>query len=367
MFKLVTIRAHEMGLLFRDGDFRGLLDAGTHLFFDPLGRVEVAVSSLRGPWLVHEKLDVVVKSGALADQALVLDLQDHQRALVWIDGRFHGILGPGLHAAWTTRRDVRAAVADAREVRFTHPQLPAILRTPGVERFIEVLTVPPHHAGVLFIDGVHADTLTPGTYAAWRNVAAVKLVNVDLREQLLDVAGQDLMTADRVTLRLNMVVALRVVDPLRGVAAVDDVQQALYREAQLVLRAVVGGRPLDALLAEKESVGHELLAQLRPRATALGVEVATAGVRDVILPGDMKELLNRVTEAKAAAEAHLITRREETAAMRSQANTARLLQDNPTLMRLRELEVLEKIAATGKLRVVLGGDKGLAERVLNTL
>src|SRR5207247_1486977 len=125
-------------------------------------------------------------------------------------------------------------------------------------------------------------------------------------------------------------------------------------------------RVLDAFLTDKDAVGRELLEQLRPRATALGVEVATAGIRDVILPGEMKDLLNKVTEAKTAAEANLITRREETAAMRSQANTARLLQDNPTLMRLRELEVLEKIAATAKLSVVLG-DKGLTERVVNVL
>jgi len=94
--------------------------------------------------------------------------------------------------------------------------------------------------------------------------------------------------------------------------------------------------------------------------------VIAKGTGDVILPGDMKELMNKVTEAKKAAEANLIARREETAAMRSQANTAKLLEDNPTLMRLRELEVLERVAASGKLNVVLG-EKGLAERVVNLL
>src|SRR5262249_48591050 len=157
--------------------------------------------------------------------------------------------------------------------------------------------------------------------------------NVDLREVTLDVVGQDLMTADRVTLRLNLVVLMRVIDPLRGVTMVDDVKQALYREAQLVLRAIVGAQALDAFLTQKEAISRDVLDELRPRATALGLEVMTAGIRDVILPGEMKELLNKVTEAKTAAEAQLITRREETAAMRSQANTARLLQDNPTLMR----------------------------------
>ena len=90
------------------------------------------------------------------------------------------------------------------------------------------------------------------------------------------------------------------------------------------------------------------------------------GIRDVILPGDMKDMLNKVIEAQKAADANLIMRREETAAMRSQANTAKLLDNNPTLMRLRELDVLEKIAGNSKLNVVLG-EKGLADRVVNLL
>jgi len=111
---------------------------------------------------------------------------------------------------------------------------------------------------------------------------------------------------------------------------------------------------------------QELEQGLRRRVPAIGLEVIAAGIRDVILPGEMKDLLNKVTEARKAAEANLIARREETAAMRSQANTAKLLADNPTLMRLRELEVLEKVAANSKLNILLG-DKGLTERVMNVL
>jgi regulator of protease activity HflC (stomatin/prohibitin superfamily) len=105
---------------------------------------------------------------------------------------------------------------------------------------------------------------------------------------------------------------------------------------------------------------------LRQRVSEFGLEVVSVGVRDIILPGDMKDLMNRVTEARKAAEANLIARREETAAMRSQANTAKLLEDILTLMRLRELEVLEKVAAQAKFNVLLG-EKGLTERVVNLL
>ncbi len=366
IIKTIKIRSYEMGLYFRDGEFKGLLRDGRHWFVDPLGKVKVEVVSQRAPWLAHEKLDVISRSGALKDRAVVLDLKDYERALVWIDGRFSHILPPGLYAYWTALRDVKVEVVDARKVRFEHPDLKVIVQSPLVERVLELATVQAHHVGVLFIDGDFVETLPPGRYAFWKNMAQVKFVQEDLREAMFDVAGQDIITADKVTLRMNAVVTYRVADARTAVSTVDDVRQALYREAQLALRAVVGARELDTFLMEKDGVASELAEMVRARAKTLGVELIAVGVRDIILPGEMKDLMNKVTEAKKAAEANLIARREETAAMRSQANTAKLLADNPTLMRLRELEVLEKVAANSKLNIVLG-DKGLTDRVMNVL
>jgi regulator of protease activity HflC (stomatin/prohibitin superfamily) len=366
ILKYNKIRNYEMGLKFRDRQFVELLAPGAHWLFDPFGKLRVEVVSQRDPWLVHDKLDMIVRSGALAGKAIVLDLKDYQRALVWIDGRFSHVLPPGLFAYWTGLRDVRVEVVDARNVRFEHDDLRVILRSCSIDKVLDVAEVLPHHQGVLFIDGNFAQVLPPGRYAFWKNMAQVKFVQEDLRETMIDISGQDIMTADKVTLRMNALVAFRVVDARLSVSTVDNAQQALYREAQLALRAVVGGRELDAFLTDKEGVAGELEQLLQPRARQMGLEVISVGVRDIILPGDMKDLMNKVTEAKKAAEANLIVRREETAAMRSQANTAKLLEASPTLMRLRELEVLERVASTGKLNVVLG-EKGLADRVVNLL
>jgi len=109
MLHRIKIHSYEVGLYFHDGEFRGLLDAGRHWFFDPLGRVYVETVSLRAPWLVHDKLDVIADSGALAERAIVLDLKDYERGLVWIDGRFSHVLPPGLHAYWTALREVRGS------------------------------------------------------------------------------------------------------------------------------------------------------------------------------------------------------------------------------------------------------------------
>lgn len=366
MIKRIMIRSYEVGLKFRDGEFKELIGAGKHWILDPLGKIRVRVVSKRDPWLVDEQLDVIVKSGVLADKAEVLDLKDNQRALVWIDGRFARILAAGLHVYWTSVRDIHVEIVDARDVRFEHADLKSIVRAAEAARLLDVCKVERDRVGVLFIDGRYIDLLEPGLYAYWNDVADSRVVEIDMRETQIDVSGQEIMTADKVTLRMNAIVTYVVKDARRAVSASSDVRQSLYREVQLALRAVIGARELDSFLSGKDDVAQELEQCVREQATVLGLEVNSVGIKDVILPGDMKDLMNKVTEAKKAAEANLISRREETAAMRSQANTAKLLADNPTLMRLRELEVLEKIATAGKMNIVLG-EKGLADRVVNLL
>src|SRR3954454_6399373 len=153
LFKRVKIRSYEVGLYFRDGEFKGLLSAGRHWLFDPLWKVQVDVVSQRAPWLVHEKLDVIVKSGALAGRAEVVDLKDYQRALVWIDGRFSHILPPGLYAYWTGAKDVRIEIVDARKVRFQHPDFKVIVRSALAAQTLDITTVDRHKVGVTFLDG----------------------------------------------------------------------------------------------------------------------------------------------------------------------------------------------------------------------
>ena len=88
MWKRIKVRSYQKGLLFRDGEFSGLLETGRQWLFDPLWKLRVDIVDLRDPWLRHSDLDLIVKSAALGEQAEALDLLDHQRGLVWIDGRF---------------------------------------------------------------------------------------------------------------------------------------------------------------------------------------------------------------------------------------------------------------------------------------
>lgn len=362
----MKVETYERGLVFVDGAFSRLLPPGRHFLFEPLRSLRVEKVSIRQPWLRHRDLEVIVKSGALAGQALVLDIKDHERALVWIDGRLDSVRGPGLYAVWTLFHEVRIELIDARPVRFEHPELAKVLAAEGGTLLLESATVASGWVALVFVNGRLAETLPPGLHAFWRGEGDLRVVQFDLREQSTDISGQEIMTADKVTLRMNAVVTWRIVDPVKAVTEVEGYAQALYRQAQLALRAVVGTRELDTLLSDKDGVVAELERMVRVRAEGLGVEVRLVGLRDLILPGEMKEILNRVTEARKAAEAAVVTRREETAAIRSQANTARIYESNPTLMRLRELEVLEKVSEKANLSVVLG-DGGLADRVVKLL
>ncbi len=114
MFKHINIRGYEFGLLFRDGEFQRLMEPGSYWLFDFWGKLKADIVSKRDPWLMHEKLDLLVRAGVLKDRAVVLDLKDYERALVWIDGRFSHVLPPGLYAYWTGLREVRTEIVSLR-------------------------------------------------------------------------------------------------------------------------------------------------------------------------------------------------------------------------------------------------------------
>ena len=355
----VLIKNHERGLLFKRGAFQRILAPGVYRpwLFNLLQRQsrEIAVFNTLETCINHPLLDTFSSRADFQVEAAVVSLSDTERALVWRDERLAFILGPGRHALWKTPLPLRVETFDTANLRFEHARLATVLQHVEATRYFESVQVAAHETVLMYKDGVLVTQLGEGLHVFWKGTGRLVFKTLDRREQVADVAGQEIMTADKVTLRVNLVVAYRTTDPVKAVTATVDFQQALYREAQLVLRAAVGSRALDHLLADKESVGADVRQTLTARAAELGVTVTSVGLRDIVLPGDMKELMNQVIAATKEAEANLIKRREETAAARSQANTARLLAENPQLARLKELEMLQQILAGTKATFVLGG------------
>ena len=345
------IRSHELGLRFRHGELQTVLQPGSHM--KSPGRVDEVYDRLQVEFR-HDLLEVLVENEALREHLEVLELADYQRALIFHRGRIAYLVGAGLHAFWKQRTPLEIQVFDIREFRFQHEQLDRIIANPAASKHLQVIRSDEQEKVLIYRNGGLVEVFGPGTFAYWHGTGQVTFRGVDMRERVLDVSGQEIMTADKVTLRVNLVLGYRVVDPLKSVSVSEDVSNALYREAQLALRAAVGGRALEDLLADKNVVADEVRVALEKRASEYGVEIRSTGLRDIILPGDMKTILNQVIEAQKQAEANLIRRREETAAARSQANTARLMAENPVLRRMKEWELLQQVLSGTKTSIVLG-------------
>jgi regulator of protease activity HflC (stomatin/prohibitin superfamily) len=233
-----------------------------------------------------------------------------------------------------------------------------------LDKLAVAVTVPSESAGLLFVDGVLSRVLTPGASAFWNVRKNVVVDVVDLRVQSLEVSGQELLTRDKVSLRVNLAASLKVVDPVAARSKVAKFHDHVYRELQYGLRKVVAARTLDELLGDKASLDADIFAYVRGQLDGLGLELLGVGVKDVILPGEMKEILNAVVQAEKSAQANVIRRREEANATRSLLNTARLVDESPTLLRLKELEALEKVTEKIDKLTVFGGLDGVLKQLV---
>jgi regulator of protease activity HflC (stomatin/prohibitin superfamily) len=207
-----------------------------------------------------------------------------------------------------------------------------------------VLEVPAQHLGLMILDGVMQSPLPAGTHAWWTFGHSFKAESIDLRLQSLEVSGQEILSKDKVPLRVNLTAGYRVTNPVQAKAALADIREFLYKELQFALRSAVGTKSLDTLLEDKGAIDNTISDHIRRKTADYGIEVDSVGVKDIILPGEIKTILGKVVEAEKAAQANVIRRREETAATRSMLNTAKVMEDNPVALRLKELEILERIA-----------------------
>jgi regulator of protease activity HflC (stomatin/prohibitin superfamily) len=163
-------------------------------------------------------------------------------------------------------------------------------------------------------------------------------------------------------LRINAWAQFRVADIEKAVLQNAAYDKQLYILLQLALRSVVATLGFDELLEKRERLSDMMLDQLREHATALGVEIANFGIRDIILSGEVRAIMNEVLVADKKAQANAIMRREETAATRSLLNTAKLMEDNSMLWKLKEMEFVERIAE--KIQTItLNGNGQIADQL----
>lgn len=365
MFKTVTIQNDQRGLLFTKGSYTRYLPPGTYRF-SIFSDVLVEVLDVTKPFEVPGKeLQLFLQDERLRDALEVIDVLDSEYVLLYEDGKFAKLCKAGKYAFWKGIKEYRAVRVNLLEPELAADIDLAILPKLGMGNLVvQGFDVAAEEAGLLYYNNQLVRTLAPGKYYFWRGPIAVMVKTIDLRRQQVDMTGQEMLTEDKVPLRLNFVCQYQVTDPLRTVR-IRSMEEQIYVSLQLILREYVGTLKLDDLLRMKQEIGAFVHKRLSEQQEEYGVQFLSAGVKDIILPGDVKDILNTVLIAEKRAHANLITRREETASTRSLLNTAKLMEENATLMRLKELEYLEKICE--KIGTIsLTGSGGLLEQ-LNTL
>ena len=194
----------------------------------------------------------------------------------------------------------------------------------------------------------------------------VEVKLADTRLTHMNITGQEILTQDKVSLRITFVCDYVIIDYVRALTEIDDYAGQLYVAAQLAMREYVGRHKLDEILEGKDEMSRYVIERLEEKAPALFVAVHGGGVKDIILPGEIRDIMNSVLAAEKRAQASVITRREEVASTRSLLNTARLMDENQTLYRLKELEYIERICGSVG-NISLSGDGGLLEQLRDVL
>jgi regulator of protease activity HflC (stomatin/prohibitin superfamily) len=371
--KRLTIAQYERALVWKNKSFAGVLEPGARVLFDPFKRIDVQTYDLTVPEFEHPRVDFLIGEARAEVEKYfqVVELTEREVGLVYKNGKLAGVLAPGKRQLyWRGPIDVRVEKIDIGaevDVPGNVAKLLARAKQPlaaQVSEAVVSIEVPDTSVGLLIVDGEFVKTIGSGLHVFWKFQRTVKIELVDKRVQTMEVSGQEILTKDKVSLRVNLTALWQVVDAVKARGELQNFVEFVYKEMQFALREAVGARTLDEMLGAKGELDREIENVARAKIEAHGIALKSVGIKDVILPGEMKDILNKVVEAEKVAQANLIKRREETAATRSLLNTARLMDENPTLLRLKELETLEKVTEKVDKLTVFGGLDGVLKDVV---
>ncbi|QQO10260.1 slipin family protein [Breznakiella homolactica] len=351
----MRILSHERGLLYRGDLYKSLLMPGTH-WVPPFCRVETyRVDKAFSPQ--STPLEILLEDAALAGQAEVINVPDNHIAIHREDGNVKDVLLPGKHCFWKgyTRREF--IQADLSEPEGTAALDRSILAHSALAGYIAAAAVEPHQKGLLVIDRAFVRILEPGTYYFWKGPRRAEILAMDMRQQQFEITGQEIMSRDKVPLRLNFFCQYRITDVMKAGFKIQDYDRQFHVILQLALREYIGSLLFDDIMDKKESIGPFVAQSLKPQADAFGIELGHSGIKDIILPGEIREIMNQVLVAEKKAQANVIMRREETASTRSLLNTAKLMEENKVLMRLKEFEYIERISEKINQITLSGGNQ----------
>lgn len=340
-------------MVLKNNRFLRMLDEGKYW----LSKNETVVHfDMTKQFVPDQDLDILLKEEAIANALEVIAVGQAELYIQYDNKVFHRVLTTGRYAFWKSIRNYTYQVADLSKIWINESIARTVLAQGTVAIYLRHYTVESYEKALLYVEGKFEQELGPGQYAFWKTPETITVYKQDMRQVQLDVNGQEILTRDKASLRINCTLQYKVTDLFKAVAN-KEFDRQLYVIVQFALRELVTAYTLDELLEKRDVLAPQVLNAVKERATELGVEVMDCGIRDVILPGDVKEIMNQVLLAEKKAQANIITRREETASTRSLLNTAKLMEENEMLFKLKEMEYVEKISdKITNLSVTGGGD-----------
>lgn len=338
--KKIVINENQKGFLFKNGRCIKLLDAGKYHTF---GGREIEVSSMEQPIVSGRcALETLLADENVAKRVTVVEVGDEELALHFVNGKFSSVLCHGKHAFWSVTDKHEFKIADISNPTVDE-SIPEYVFSKIPQLYYIKVEVAEYQKARLYFNQRLERILDAGTYYFWKTSTNVDVSFVDTRLMQMNIAGQEILTADKVSLRINFVLNYRITDCVKILTEIDDFSEQMHVLAQLALREYVGKYKLDEILENKEQMSEFVFGKLKEKEKELFVEIRDAGVKDIILPGEIREIMNTVLVAEKRAQANVITRREEVASTRSLLNTAKLMDENKTLYKLKELEYIERI------------------------
>lgn len=352
--KRIRINQGKVGLVFRNGDYRNVLTAGMHWvsLFD-----NVVEYDMVKPFMAPKTIDLFLHDQKLVSMLDIVRVGDNEIALKYKRGNFREVLTPGTYVYWKGLIDYTFVKVDLTKIEITEDIELSVKKHRALIPYIRVCKVESYEKAILMVNGAFYKQLDAGDYYFWKNEIALNVLKADMRQVQMEVTGQEILTKDKAALRINFYGQFKVKDIVKALVENKDYEKQLYVLMQIALREFVGKFTLDELLEEKDSLADYVKEVLKVKAKDLGIEIRDCGVKDIILPGEVKNIMNQVLVAQKQAQANVVARREETASTRNLLNTAKLMEDNEMLFKLKEMEYVEKIADKVSNISISGGHK----------
>lgn len=339
--KNLRINTGFVGIVKKNGDIQKIITAGSYwIGFN----TSVEIVDVR-TCITNEKLIDQINEIQNENEFLqVITVLDGEIVLRFENEILKGVNTVGRYGYWNSKINFRFIRVNLSEIEIDENISMSVLKTILIAPYVRMVEVEAYEKCLLYKNGTLYRELTGGNYYFWKNSDVLSLKKADLRQLQLEINGQEILTKDKAALRINYNLRYKIVNILNTLVETKDYEKQLYSLCQLALREYIGSLTLDELLANKENVSVYVQAFLKEEALAMGLEIQTSGIKDIILNGDMKEIMNQVLIAEKKAQANIIMRREETASTRSLLNTAKLMEENTMLLKLKEMEYVEKIA-----------------------